>query len=302
MPVRAKYHFDNVYDQMRTVIGPYILYQAGDLYCNPGYRVPPHTQIVDEITCVVSGSGVSVTDGISTPLKPGMIYLNGEGETHAIEASDDEPLRYFYLGFRFAEPVSPGAMGKLKAFFDRPAPRYEENIASIQDAFIGLLSQFIYRDILSETLTESYMHQIVCGVYRLFHHCAQYTYLVNEGSAADERLVYDVAHYLDAQVGGIDHLRSLGKEFGYSYAYISQKFSKVTGRSLKAYYTSRRFKKARDYLAEGMRVTTVSELMGYRSIHSFSNAFKKEFGLCPSDYQKKQFSDQEKNIPEEWTK
>lgn len=42
MPLnRAKFHFDTIYGDMNVTIGPYLLYQAGDLCCEPGYRYRP---------------------------------------------------------------------------------------------------------------------------------------------------------------------------------------------------------------------------------------------------------------------
>ena len=295
--VRSRYHFDNIYSEPNK-IGSYILYQIGDLYCNPGYQVPEHEQTVHEITYVVSGSGLCRTNGTETSLKPGMLYLNSIQDRHYIEASTDQPLRFFYLGFCFVESVS-GPMAKLKAFFENPDVRFQQNTLSIQDAFIGMFSQLISRDGFSDILMESYMHQIICNTYRVFHHKAQYTYFFNQGNGADEQLVYDVVHYLDRQVGGIDKLSQLGDEFGYSYDYLSQKFSKVMGCSLKAHYTARRFERAQTYLSQGMSVTTVSELMGYKSIHAFSNAFKKQFGLSPSNFQKYGSQGNTINIKEE---
>lgn len=37
----------------------------------------------------------------------------------------------------------------------------------------------------------------------------------------------------------------------------------------------------------GMRATAVAELMGYRSIASFSGAFKKRCGMSPTEYQRR---------------
>ena len=62
MPLnRAKFHFDTIYGDMNVTIGPYLLYQAGDLCCEPGYRVPPHRQLVYEITYVAEGTGTNRT-------------------------------------------------------------------------------------------------------------------------------------------------------------------------------------------------------------------------------------------------
>ena len=169
-----------------------------------------------------------------------------------------------------------------------------EGSSAIQDAFIGLLSQLSCRDAFSDLLLESYMHQILCGVWRLFHRQAQYTYFVDEAARGDDRLVAGIIQYLDAHLGEVDRLSRLSEEFGYSYTYLSEKFSGATGRTLKAYYDARLFERARARLMSGMRVTTVAELMGYRSIHSFSSAFKKHMGMSPSEYQRRiRFNDRE---------
>lgn len=286
MAVQARYHFNRICSELHNPIGPYVLYQAGDLCCNPGYRVGEHRQIVHEITYVVSGHGLARTNGVDTELRPGMVYLNSIQDTHSIETFPDRPLRIFYLGFCFSESVEPAAVNQLKVFFEHPSSRLRENAYGLHQAFVGLFSQLIRQDLFSDLLMESYMHQIVMGVYRLFHPRAPYAYSANQGRGMDERLVYDVVNYLDAHAGKIDRLTQLGNEFGYSYDYLSQRFSHVTGRSLKAYATSRRFEKAKEYLSQGMGVTEVSELVGYKSIHSFSNAFKKAFGLSPMAFQR----------------
>lgn len=290
MAVQARYHFDRICNELLNPIGPYVLYQVGDLYCNPGYQVSEHRQIVHEITYVVSGHGLARTNGLDTELRPGMVYLNSIRDIHSIETAPDRPLRIFYLGFRFAEPVESAAANQLKAFFERPPSRLRDNAHGLHQAFVGLFSQLIQQDLFSDLLMESYMNQIVIGVYRLFHQRAPYTYSVNQGRGMDEHLVYDVVNYLDAHAGKIDRLTQLGDEFGYSYDYLSQRFSQVTGRSLKAYATSRRFEKAKEYLSQGMGVTEVSELVGYKSIHSFSNAFKKAFGISPMEFQRQHAS------------
>lgn len=72
MPLnRAKFHFDTIYGDMNVTIGPYLLYQAGDLCCEPGYRVPPHRQLVYEITYVAEGTGTNSTNGRGQPMSRG---------------------------------------------------------------------------------------------------------------------------------------------------------------------------------------------------------------------------------------
>ena len=83
MPLnRAKFHFDTIYGDMNVTIGPYLLYQAGDLCCEPGYRVPPHRQLVYEITYVAEGTGTNSTNGRGQPMSRGDVFVNRIGELH----------------------------------------------------------------------------------------------------------------------------------------------------------------------------------------------------------------------------
>ena len=151
-----------------------------------------------------------------------------------------------------------------------------------------ILSEFISDDILSNLLIEAYMHEIICGVYRIFSRRYYRSYLLSGSNNTDEKLVYDVINYIDVNLESMEDLSALSREFGYSYTHIAQKFSALTGESLKAYHTKRRFEKANEYLREGYSITKVAELMGFKSIHAFSRAYKKYVGIAPREYKKRE--------------
>ena len=52
-----KFHFDNEYVSEPVHYGPVLLWQIGDIGCDPGYLVKDHEQYCYEITCVVGGCG-----------------------------------------------------------------------------------------------------------------------------------------------------------------------------------------------------------------------------------------------------
>ena len=83
-------------------------------------------------------------------------------------------------------------------------------------------------------------------------------------------------------------LQKLSETFGYSYSYIADLFSRNMGEPLKEYFTRRRFERAAQLLEDGMSVTQIAEMLGYKSIHSFSRAFTKRFGVSPLEYRKAQ--------------
>ena len=298
MPVnRAKFHFDNTYAGMDMLYGPYVLYQIGDLSCEAGYQTFEHEQAVYEITYVLSGTGAFYVDDTVYTMQKGDLLLVRKGQMHNIILAEIEPLRFFYLGFDFVEPIVNEKIAQLKNFFDTNEQVQFHNAVSLQDTFMRVLSEFISDDVLSNLLIEAYMQEIICGVYRIFSRKFYKNYLLSGSNNSDEKLVYDVINYIDVHLESMENLSALSAEFGYSYTHIAQKFSAFTGESLKSYHTKRRFEKSNEYLRQGYSVTKVAELMGFKSIHAFSRAYKKYVGIAPREY-KKWAEEDKKNLPQ----
>ena len=162
--------------------------------------------------------------------------------------------------------------------------------AQLDEAALGAAHQ-------PHLLIEAYMQEIICGVYRIFSRKFYKNYLLSGSNNSDEKLVYDVINYIDVHLESMENLSALSAEFGYSYTHIAQKFSAFTGESLKSYHTKRRFEKSNEYLRQGYSVTKVAELMGFKSIHAFSRAYKKYVGMAPREY-KKWAEEDKKNLPQ----
>ena len=252
MPVnRAKFHFDNTYAGMDMLYGPYVLYQIGDLSCEAGYQTFEHEQAVYEITYVLSGTGAFYVDDTVYTMQKGDLLLVRKGQMHNIISAEIEPLRFFYLGFDFVEPIVNEKIAQLKSFFDTNEQVQFHNAVSLQDTFMRVLSEFISDDVLSNLLIEAYMQEIICGVYRIFSRKFYKNYLLSGSNNSDEKLVYDVINYIDVHLESMENLSALSAEFGYSYTHIAQKFSAFTGESLKSYHTKRRCEKSNEYLRQG---------------------------------------------------
>ena len=229
MPVnRAKFHFDNTYAGMDMLYGPYVLYQIGDLSCEAGYQTFEHEQAVYEITYVLSGTGAFYVDDTVYTMQKGDLLLVRKGQMHNIISAEIEPLRFFYLGFDFVEPIVNEKIAQLKSFFDTNEQVQFHNAVSLQDTFMRVLSEFISDDVLSNLLIEAYMQEIICGVYRIFSRKFYKNYLLSGSNNSDEKLVYDVINYIDVHLESMENLSALSAEFGYSYTHIAQKFSPTT--------------------------------------------------------------------------
>lgn len=102
-------------------------------------------------------------------------------------------------------------------------------------------------------------------------------------------------HYVEEIQRGIDYieqrldepidLRSVSREAGISHAHFQRIFKAVTGETLKAYVRSRRLAGALELLSgTEMRILDVAITSGFESQESFARAFKRLFGLTPTEY------------------
>jgi len=286
---KVKFHFDNVHFKVPLEFGPYFLAQAGDLATEADYLCEPHIQSVYEISYVVSGEGVFTVDGNPYPLRKDMLFINRPGEEHSILSNKSNPIRYFYLGFTFNEPyLSKYEYKTLKDFFDTCDKRDATAGSSLQDSFLKLFNNLITTDLFAGSMIESCIHQIAVTVYRQYNDTAERVYAPTQPLDGKKRLLYDIIHYIDVESEDMGALQKLSETFGYSYSYIADLFSRNMGEPLKEYFTRRRFERATQLLEDGMSVTQIADMLGYKSIHSFSRAFTRRFGVSPLEYRKAQ--------------
>ena len=62
-------------------------------------------------------------------------------------------------------------------------------------------------------------------------------------------------------------------------------FKAVYGCRIKEYQVRQRLNKAKQYLTEGMSKKLLADKCYYSSLSSFSNAFKKQFGISPTEWE-----------------
>lgn len=91
-----------------------------------------------------------------------------------------------------------------------------------------------------------------------------------------------IKEYINAGQGLADSLEDLARQFGYSKYYLARRFKDSFGISLIAYRNEKRMQTAKELLKSNS-VSAVTDMLGFSSIYVFSRAFKKHFGICPSE-------------------
>lgn len=285
---RMVFHFDHMYFHNPQRFEAIRLYQIGDLSCKGGYVVQEHEQICYELSYIVSGKGWFKIDDTSYPVKEGDIVLNVPGEMHACRADDEDPFRYFYVGFDFAgsEEGEPHAMDPIRKMFDQTHQPVASNRLGIDAPFVSIFKELVNLKSYSSFMIGTYLQQIIVLAYRCFHDSREKAYSPLLQGKGVTKPIYEVMNYIEANLYRITELSAMADELHYSYSYLSHQFSKEVGLTIQEYYNHKRFEKAVQLLRGGeLNVTQIAAKLQYQSIHTFSKAFRHHFGISPTEYQ-----------------
>lgn len=284
---RKKFHFDNTYMENPQLFDQIVLYQIGDLSCEGGYVIGEHKQFCYEISYIVSGEGQFFTNGKSYFVRKGDVYLSLPEEVHKGVADKIDPFRYFYVGFTFEDcQLEQNPFYHIRKMFDQVKKPVLPDKFNIKAPFINIFNEIINVKSYSSLMMKTYLHQIVVLAYRNYFESWEKEYAPKSDTEKSKQIVYEVINHIDVNLCKITDLSAIAVELGYNYSYISRIFTHETGLSIQEYYNKKRFEKAVDLLKKSeLSITQIAEDMQYQSIHSFSKAFRKNFGISPTEYQ-----------------
>ncbi len=278
------YHLDNLYLKNPLIFRGIAVAQIGRMFCKRDTVVKTHAHTdLFELTVVNDGKGFITTNSTETAVKKGDIHLSLPGDTHKIQSSWDEPLRYDFFAFRLTSPP-----------FDEPFRLLSETLSGgedrifaderIQDLISHAIGEISSRLPFSKELLSAIFEEVI--VYTL-----RGVDKKEKGPLSDkshrEILCYSLMNYIDTHLHTMRSLKELEKVTDYSYGYLSAVFKKTTSESLQGYYRKKKLSAAAKLLREKkLSVTKISEQFNYSSPYAFSKAFKKAFGISPNEYRK----------------
>ena len=284
--IQRTIHFDNKYLDNPQLYESLLLYQIGDLVCDGGLVIGDHIQYCYEISYIVSGSGYYYSDRHPYPVEEGDVFLCLPHEQHDGKADTVDPFRYFYVGFGFEECMDEhNLLTHIKKMFDQVQKPIIKDKFGIQIPFLNIFNELINPKNYSPLMIKTYLYQIIVMTYRNFFDNWEKEYAPQNNCDETKKVAYEVINYIDTNLSRIVGLNVIADELGYSYSHLSHVFSKEIGLSINEYYTRKRFKKAIEWLkGSDDSITNIAEMLNYQTIHTFSKAFRKRFGISPSEY------------------
>lgn len=101
---------------------------------------------------------------------------------------------------------------------------------------------------------------------------------------SSHRIIQKLLQFIDERYADNIGLNELAMLVNMNPAYLSILFRDEVGMTYVKYLTDLRIKKAKELLDEGLKVTEVSEKVGYYNYRYFIEIFKKHQGITPNEY------------------
>lgn len=283
-----QFEFDNHYWFEPQKLGFINLYQIGELCCECGYQIEPHLQLCNEISYIVSGEGWFGTDGAEIRVGEGDIYINSKGHVHSIRADNNSPLRYFYMAFEFNEDARDEVFGPVKNLFSNIVNPLVKDKNDIMDPFTKVMNELYSKTEFSNIMIENFTKMIIILTHRSFRQNEKLIHLPIKTDNTIGHTIYSVIRYIDKNIYSIHDVKSISKNLGYSYSYLSHLFRDKMGMTLQSYINYVKIEKAIELMkTDRLSITQVAMKLNYEAVQSFSKSFKKTMGSSPMEYQRK---------------
>lgn len=271
------------------------IHQISELSIIRGTEIPWHNQYCDEITYVVSGRAMIYSEKEIYPISRSQIHFIKKGVSHRIVADKNENFRYICIGFTPNEN-NPDISKIVKKLHE------SGNFVTHDNGNLRILTEMLINESYIQSpeiniMINAYMLQIMTEVYRTVSN-EKFRNTNNKfRNTHSNSAIYHTLKYIDKNFLKIEKIKDISQNLSYSEYYLAHLFKEKTGTTIKEYILSKKISLAKELLkSENTTVREVSEKLGYSSVHSFSNSFRKLTGKSPAQYKKAQIYDFESAI------
>lgn len=248
-----------------------------------------HHHDFSKIVILIDGDLTYYIEGKAYILKPWDILFVNKNEIHKPVVN---PNKYYeriviWLNPDFMAKYAQGNNDLLKCF--EVAIKNNYNLLRLNIKSIDIIKNLIQdiqncnnsNEFGSEILKESLFVQLMVLMNRLF--------LNSDKNRDIEDIQYDktiegVLNYINSNLENDLSIDTIASEFFISKYYLMRKFKNQIGSSIHNYVVQKRLILARSLISDGLSMSSVCSRCGFNDYSSFVRAFKKVYGVSPSNY------------------
>ena len=267
----------------------YEIYYYSDLHF---HSVGSHSHDYYEFYFFVEGAVTMEVGGRRYPLAVGDVVLVPPGVPHRAVLTDSAaPYRrfVFWLSREYAEALAEQSPDCVFCLRRAEAGRFHWHFDVL--SFNSLRGSLF--DLLDELHAERFgkQTQVDLDIRKLLLRLSRLIQEQSDKSGHQETISkYEaITAFIDAQLEEDLSLDRLAREFYLSKYYIAHLFQDSVGLSVHQHVVKKRLAACRGAIQGGAKVSEVYLTYGFRDYSSFYRAFRKEYGMSPSEYRETAF-------------
>lgn len=248
-----------------------------------------HHHDFSKIVILIDGDLTYYIEGKAYILKPWDILFVNKNEIHKPVVNPDKYYEriVIWLNPDFMAKYAQGNNDLLKCF--EVAIKNNYNLLRLNMKSIEIIKNLIQdiqncnnsNEFGSEILKESLFVQLMVLMNRLF--------LNSDKNRDIEDIQYDktiegVLNYINSNLENDLSIDTIASEFFISKYYLMRKFKNQIGSSIHNYVVQKRLILARSLISDGLSMSSLCSRCGFNDYSSFVRAFKKVYGVSPSNY------------------
>ena len=244
-----------------------------------------HSHDYYEVVFYISGKVEYVCENDVFKPGAGMVVASLPDTMHTARLLDASRYQRFVFYFKRDFFTYCGQEVPLPAFFEAhgghgafqpDATLYEKLLRLAEEAE----SAALMASVEGRVLAYSYIIQffaLLCGV----------DFAASENNDKLPENVARIKKYIDTYYSSIEGVSEIASYFFYSREHASRLFRQYFNITLSEYLMQRRVAESAKLLADGQSVTQACYAVGFRSVSSYINAFRRIMGCLPSEYKKR---------------
>lgn len=243
----------------------------------PDWYLRPHMHDFFQLFCVIDGIGTALIGSQSVPVGENSVLLIPPGLTHALKA--DKGVRLMTLNTKFSiyDKQMVKDLCRLPTHFVYPSTRVRELLEKIRVE--GMKADPWYRQLCNALMLECLITLLRESGTR------EENWDYPEEQEIKDSVVHKAVTFINNNYQRHLTLQEISDFCCYSPEYLSRRFQRNLGMTIHHYLMHARIQKAREYLKYSEKtIKEITFLIGFKSIHHFTRAFKKQVGSTPAQW------------------
>ena len=251
--------------------------------------IESHYHDFDKIVIFIAGQVTYYIEGTAYELKPWDILLISKDTIHRPLIDITSPYKRMVLWFR------PSFLQKyninLLTCFEIAAKRHcnllritPKMLTAIQSLLLQINNANKNQEFGDELLRTALVLQLIIHLNRAALNLKKSADLPDD--VKHDQMIDNILVYIDNNITNTLSIEKLATVFFLSKYYLMRKFKQHTGYSIHQYILQKRLIRANQLMKSGQSVLTACLDSGFHDYSSFTRAFKKIYGLTPTEYQK----------------